>query len=194
MGTVKVFAVCGSGREASFNARLLNLAMDMARSKGADIVHWDVRAQRVPLFEQRVEEETGRFPDAVVELRETLATADAAILACPEYNANVTPLLKSVIDWGSRKDPVSGTGNLWENKVVGLMSASPGALGGARGLMSLRPTFAFLDTIVVPAHTIVPNAYEAFNEDGSLKNQRSAASLNAMLDQLIRVTRALKAA
>lgn len=191
MSSVKVLALAGSPREHSFNRRLLRLAVRLLEEKGVEVDHFDVREQKVPMFDPDVEVQG--VPDVVKDLRARVLAADAVLFACPEYNAGMTPLMKSIIDWGSRKDPETGVENVWQGKVGAVVSASPGAFGGARGLIAMRQTLAHVEVFLIPQFTVVPAAHEAFNDDGSLKNERSMAGLVRTLETLADVTRKLKA-
>ncbi|NIM00735.1 MAG: FMN reductase, partial [Acidobacteria bacterium] len=82
------------------------------------------------------EEEAGGVPDNAVRLRELFAGKDAFLVGCPEYNGLITPLLKNTVDWISRPDADGKPGTLSvQGKLVALTAASPGRLGGLRGLV-----------------------------------------------------------
>lgn len=74
-------------------------------------------------------------------------------LASPEYNGSFSSALKNAIDWGSRPPR-----NLWEGKVVVLLSASPGSLGGARGLIQLKTVVSGIKSWVIPEQIQLPSA------------------------------------
>ena len=186
MGNVKVLGIAGSPRQESFNRKLLALAAKILAESGVEVEVFDVREQKVPAFDPDVVAETG-LPSVVKALRESIHGADAVLLACPEYNAGYTPLMKSIIDWGSIKDPDTGIVNVWKNMVGAVMSASPGALGGSRGLVAVRQTLAHVEVLLIPEFTVVPSAHEAFREDGSLNNERSTNALGVVLERLVNV-------
>ena len=78
-------------------------------------------------------------------------------------------MLKNSIDWASRPDPGdAGPLTAFRGKIVVLMSASPGALGGLRGLVHVRAIFGNLGCVVLPDQVAVPKAREAFDADGRL--------------------------
>lgn len=191
MSSIKVLGVAGSPREGSYNRKLLALAVRMLRDQGVDVDHFDVHEQSVPMFDPDVEAQG--VPEVVKDLRARVAAADAVLFSCPEYNAGMTPLMKSIIDWCSRKDPETGVENVWKGKVGALVSASPGAFGGARGMIAMRQTLAHVEVFLIPQFTVVPAAHKAFGEDGTLKNERSMAGLVRTLETLVDVTRKLKA-
>ena len=102
-------------------------------------------------------------------------------------------MLKNAIDWVSR--PVAGESPLiaFRGKVATLMSASPGALGGLRGLVHLRSILGNIGVIVLPDHVAVPRAFEAYHEDGTLKDVKSQASIEALGTSLAAFLAKLKA-
>jgi NAD(P)H-dependent FMN reductase len=191
MSGVKVFAVAGSPRDVSYNRRLLALAARILTERGAVVDLFDVRQNLVPLYDPNLEAAEG-FPPVVKDMRARVEAADAVLFASPEYNAGYTPLLKSVIDWGSRTDPDTEVGNVWSGKVGACVSASPGALGGARGMIALRQTLAHVEVLLIPEFTIVPNAGAAFAEDGTLTNERSAKGVVRTMERLIRVAERMR--
>ena len=93
--------------------------------------------------------------------------------------------MKNVIDWASRTESKEELPLIaYRNKVAVIMSASPGAMGGSRGLVFLRMLLANLGVIVLPEHIAIPAAYKAFDEEGSLLddgNQKTVLELGNRL-------------
>ena len=69
------------------------------------------------------------------------------------------------------------------------MAASPGALGGLRGLVHLRAMLGNIDVTVLPAQVTVPAAYEAFDEQDRLKDERKAKQVAALAEALVGLVR-----
>lgn len=186
MSAVRLLATSGSARAGSLNVRLMQAASRAARDAGADVTELDLRALGLPLYDGDVE--ASGMPEGAKELRRLLATHDALLIASPEYNGFVTPLLVNALDWASR---VKAEGDLpaglaaMSGKVAGIVSASPGALGGLRSVTALR---GFLSTtlamIVVPPTLSVPKAHQAFGDDGLLND----ASQREALERVVRTT------
>ena len=166
--TLRVLAFAGSTRQESFNKKLVQIAAAGAREAGADVTDIDLRDYRLPVFDQDDESEQGR-PDNAKALKQLMIDHDAFLIASPEYNSSVTGVLKNTIDWVSRSDDGEAAPLVaFRGKVVTLMSASPGALGGLRGLVHLRSILGNLGCIVLPNQVSVPKAHEAFKDDGTL--------------------------
>lgn len=168
----RVLAFAGSTRRDSFNRRLVQIAAAGAREAGADVTSFDLGDYRLPVFDQD-EEAAGGKPDHVKALKTLMIDHDAFLIAAPEYNSSITGVLKNTIDWVSRPDDGDAMPlPAFRGKVVTLMSASPGALGGLRGLVHLRSILGNLGCIVLPDQVAVPEAHEAFDGDGALVDPR----------------------
>jgi len=76
-------------------------------------------------------------------------THQGFLIACPEYNSSITPLLKNAIDWASRSEPGEPSLVCFKEKVAVLMSASPGTLGGLRGF-HVRSILGNIRVLVLP--------------------------------------------
>ncbi|MEM8945086.1 MAG: NAD(P)H-dependent oxidoreductase [Planctomycetota bacterium] len=169
MAQPRILAFAGSCRKSSFNFRLVQVAAAGARAAGADVTVLDLAEYPLPLFDEDLEREEGT-PVNASKLKQLFLDHQGLLISSPEYNSSVTPLLKNTIDWVSR--PVEGEPRLaaYQGKVATLMAASPGALGGLRGLVHIRSILANIGVTVLPDQIALPQAHEGFNEDGSLKD------------------------
>ncbi len=172
MSDLRILAFAGSTRELSFNNRLVRIAEVGARDAGASVTHVDLRDYRLPVFDQD-DESAGGKPDAAKALKALMVSHQGFLIAAPEYNSSITGVLKNAIDWVSRPDPDDESPMpAFRGKVVTIMSASPGALGGLRGLVHVRSILGNLGCLVLPDQVAVSKAHEAFAEDGTLVDQR----------------------
>ncbi|MCU7813106.1 MAG: NAD(P)H-dependent oxidoreductase [Candidatus Thiodiazotropha sp. (ex Notomyrtea botanica)] len=170
--TPRILAFAGSSRKESFNKRLLTIAVSGAEAAGADVTQIDLADYPMPLFNQDLESKTG-IPENALKFKRLLIDHDAFIIASPEYNSAFTPLLKNVIDWASRAESDDEPPLMaYQGKVAAILAASPGALGGLRGLVFLRMLLANIGVTVLPDQQAIPQAFKAFNEDGSLVDDR----------------------
>lgn len=175
----RILAFSGSARRESLNRKLLAVATDSVRAAGGAVTVIDLNEFDLPLYNGDLEEKEG-MPAAAVRLVELIQAHAGLLIASPEYNSQVTPLLKNTIDWISRADENPLTG-----KVAAVVSASPGALGGARSLQHAKHLLLQLGCHVMPAQCILPRAHEAFDEAGLLKDARTQKSLDALSKQLV---------
>ena len=91
------------------------------------------------------------------------------MIASPDNNSSVTAALKNAIDWISRPQDGCPPLDCFEHKVAGLVAASPGGLGGLRGLSTLRSILGNIRVTVLPRQVAVPKAHEALGEPGLVK-------------------------
>lgn len=180
----RILAFAGSVRKESYNARLLLVAAEAARAAGADVTVVDLKNYPLPLMDEDLEREHGT-PDNAQKLKQLFLDHDGLLIACPEYNSSITPLLKNTIDWVSR--PADGEPRLaaYQGKVAGLMSASPGALGGMRGLVHVRSILSSIGVIVLPDQSTVPSAHSAFHDDGTLVDEKLQAKIQGLAQSVV---------
>jgi len=188
----KVLVLAGSTRRASFNRRLAAAAAEVSKEQGAVTTLLELADYPLPLFSQDLESEDG-LPGHALELKNLFLAHDALIIACPEYNGSITPLLKNTIDWVSRRAGDEPSLAAYRGKTALLLSASPGALGGLRGLVHVRAILSGIGVLVLPEQIAVPRAFEAFTESGSLADDAHAEKVHRAVAELIRVTRRLAA-
>ena len=190
--TPRILAFAGSTRTDSFNKKLVKIAAQGARAAGAETTFVDLRDLPMPLFDEDLEANDGT-PDTVRQFKALLLAHDGLLIASPEYNSSLTAVLKNAIDWASR--PAEGEASLgcFVGKVAAIMSASPGALGGLRGLVSLRSILGNIKVLVLPDQIAVPKAYEAFDTDGSLKDAKQQAGIENLGANVATIVAKLKA-
>lgn len=193
---MNLLVISGSQRHGSYNLRLSRVAANMARERGAEVNELDLRALPLPLYDGDIEAASG-VPAGARALQAALAAADAMLLVTPEYNGFPTPLVINSFDWLSRLGAGDGlpTGlATTANKPVGLLSASPGALGGLRSMNFLRQYFQMnFQMVVQPQQNALSRAGDAFDENGALKDPKTAAAVAGVVDALLAFAAKLKA-
>lgn len=192
MPQIKVLAFSGSARADSYNQRLVEVAARASETVGADVTLINLRDFPLPLFDEDLERDNGA-PENATKLKQLFLDHDGLLISCPEYNSSITPLLKNTIDWVSR--PVEGEPRLaaYQNKVASLMSASPGALGGLRGLVHVRAILSSIGVTVLPGQVAVGKAFEAFNADGTMKDSKQQSQIESLGTGLANVLAKLQA-
>jgi NAD(P)H-dependent FMN reductase len=181
---MRILAISGSLRKQSYNTAALRLAQSIA-PQGVAIEIFE-RISEFPLFNPDLGD--GNEYAAVVELREKIRSADAVLVACPEYVHGVPGAFKNALDW------IVGTGEL-DGKPVGLINATP-ALGGAQWVRD-----ALLEILnVMSANHVVPDAVlrldgirKRMNEQGVILDQETGILIQKCLEALIRAASRNKA-
>src|SRR3954447_9781440 len=190
--TPRILAFAGSLRRESFNKKLVSIAARAARDAGAEVTLIDLKDFPLPLFDQDLEAEQGT-PENGRKLKQLFNDHDGLLVGSAEYNSSVTAALKNVIDWVSRPAAGEAPGAAFRGKVAALMSASPGALGGLRGLVHLRSILGNIGVIVLPDQVAVARAHEAFGPDGSLSDPKQQAGIEALGKTLASILMKLRA-
>ncbi|MEO6739451.1 MAG: NAD(P)H-dependent oxidoreductase [Chthoniobacteraceae bacterium] len=186
MSTPRILAFGGSLRLDSYNQKLAAIAAQGAREAGAEVTLVSLRDFPMPVFDEDLEKASG-MPEQAKRLKDLFRIHDGLIISAPEYNSSITAVLKNAIDWVSRTESedepplVAYTG-----KTAILCAASPGALGGLRGLVHVRAILGNIGVTVLPDQIAVSKAYEAFAADGSLVNEKQAARVKGLGAQLAR--------
>lgn len=177
---IHILGFAGSLRKGSYNKSLLRAAIELV-PKDAELEIFDLEG--IPLFNQDIE---SNMPEKVKEFKAKIRSADAILIATPEYNYSMTGVLKNAIDWASR--PYGD--NSFQGKVVALMSASGGMLGGARAQYHLRQCFVFLDMKPVNRPEVfVTFAREKIDEKGRLTDDETREFIKELLVSLVNKTR-----
>jgi chromate reductase len=159
---MRVLAFAASLRKGSWNRRLLDVGVSLAREAGAELDVAEFRQFEMPMYDGDADGEQG-LPPGARQLATRLQAADALLLAVPEYNYSIPGGLKNAIDWVSRVRPMP-----WRGKSIYLLSASPSAAGGARGLWQTRIPLEGCGALVFPDMFALAQADKAFAPDGTL--------------------------
>ncbi len=178
-----IFGFAGSLRKGSFNKSILRAATELV-PPGVEIEIFDLEG--IPPFNQDLDQQA---PDRVKEFKAKIRSADAILIATPEYNYSIPGVLKNAIDWGSR--PYGD--NSFEGKAVAIMGASPGMLGTARAQYHLRQSSVFLDMHPLNRpEVMVPFAHEKIDKEGRLIDQKSRELIRQLLENLVGWAKRLK--
>jgi NAD(P)H-dependent FMN reductase len=175
----RILAFASSTRRESFNKKLVAIAAQSARQAGAEVTLIDLKDFQLPLFDPDLEAEQG-MPENGKKLKKLFIDHDGLLIASPEYNSSFPAVLKNAIDWVSRPAPGEPSLVAFRGKVATLMSASPGALGGLRGLVHVRSILGNIGVIVLPDQIALAQAHEAFNPDGTLKDPKRQAGVERL--------------
>jgi len=173
MSDKTLLGLCGSLRKGSFNHKLM---LEAARLHGGTFTQGSLR---LPLYDGDVEENDG-IPAEVETLAGQIKAADAIVIATPEYNKMIPGVLKNGLDWLSRVK-----GGVWAGKPVAIMSATGGRTGGEVALFTLRHAMTpFRANLVAVPATMVAGAFNEFDDDGRLKEDRYVEALTAQVEAL----------
>lgn len=167
----KILAFAGSTRTDSFNKKLVRIAATGATEAGVDVTVTNLRDFPMPLYDGDLEQQEGLPPNAR-KLKDLMLAHQGFLISSPEYNSSISAVFKNVIDWTSRQSEGEISLACFKGKVAGIMSASPGGLGGLRGLVHVRSILGNIGVLVMPDQVAIGKAHEAFNADGTLKDKK----------------------
>ncbi len=178
MTTAKILAFAGSARKESWNRKVLEVAVRGARDAGAEVTVVNLGDFPMPIYNADWHAENG-VPPSMLELRAHMMAANGLLVASPEYNTSITPLLKNTIDWLSQ-DVNGESGNApFEGKIGGLMGASNGAFGTIRALPHVSYILSNLGVFMLPV-VAVPGVAKSFDEAGNMTNERTKHMLSGL--------------
>jgi chromate reductase, NAD(P)H dehydrogenase (quinone) len=187
IGAMKLLIFAGSTRQKSWTRKLAKVVAAMAQSAGAEVTHIELADFDVPMYNADLE--ARGTPTDVMRLKQIGYDHPAWIICTPEYNASYPALLKNTLDWISspvKSDPVwNDDMRSTRGKVVGVLSASPGGLGGLRSQSHLVPLLLNLQCWVAPKNYALGRAAEAFDAEGQLINEVARTNVKAVIDQVL---------
>lgn len=186
MTTLRVLAMSGSLRAGSYNTAALRAARELA-PVGMVVEIADLGG--LPLFNEDVE--AADWPPAALDLARRAASADALLLATPEYNHSFSGALKNALDWLSRSPPgFPSKTEVLAGKPVALLGTSSGRSGSGRAQLHLRQVLSYLNLHAVNRpEVLIDRADQKFDATGRLTDEPTRAVLKSLLDALAALSR-----
>jgi len=185
----KILAFAGSLRRHSYNKRVLQIAVDGAIKAGAAVTSIDLNDFPMPIYNADDHVANG-FDEHALKLQELLTQNDGLLISTPSYNGSLSAALKNAIDWTSRANDIYQKADVYPGKMAGIISASPGSLGGIRALAHLRGVLSSVKVHVLPSEAAVPYVKGKFDGDGTEmideKMKESLEGLGASLVEMLR--------
>src|SRR5262245_5158212 len=173
---MRVLAISGSLRRDSHNAALLRTAAELLPPSVELEIFDGLKA--VEPYDQ--DDDTGRGPVGARRLREAIESADAILIATPEYNSSIPGVLKNALDWASRP---KGANALW-GKPAAVVGASTGMFGAVWSQAEARKVLSASGARVIDTDLPVGHADEAF-QDGRLTDLELRDRYVEVLDELV---------
>jgi len=183
---MRILAFAASFRSASLNRKLIELAARIAREAGAEVDLVAFGEFTMPLFDGDLEQKSG-LPAGARQLTRRIEGAAAMMMAVPEYNYSIPGPLKNAIDWVSRSRPMP-----WRGRSIYLLSASPSPVGGIRGLWQTRIPLEGCGALVFPEMFALPQAHQAFDDQGGLRDPVLAERLRREVVGFVRLAEAVE--
>jgi chromate reductase len=173
---MRVLAISGSLRTGSYNTALLRAAAEEA-PEGVELELWD-GLKEIPPYD--ADDDVVPGPAVVEELRDAVRSADAVLIATPEYNSSIPGALKNALDWASR--PIAT--NAFRNKPVAVIGSSAGAFGAVWAQAELRKVLGAMGSRVTEVELAVGHAHEKIDDDGNVADDNVRIGLRDALETL----------
>ena len=185
----KILVFAGSIRSGAFSGRTADVAQKTLALEGAEVTRISLVDYPLPIMDEDLEKEHG-IPGNAMNLARLIDAHDGVLIASPEYNGSIPPLLKNAIDWVSRVRhddgrmlrPLAG-------KPAGLCSSSAGRFAGIRAANHLRAVLVRCQMDVVTPECSVPEAASAFDEAGAFRDERLQKSMEILCRTLTQAAR-----
>jgi len=177
---IKIVAICGSLRTASYTRMALNIALEGAKEAGAEVELLDLREYKLVFCGSNVDEagQEVDYPADVFALRDHVKAAHGIILGTPEYHSSYSGILKNALDLMGCEQ--------FEGKMMGLVGVSAGALGANTAINSLRSVGRSLHAWVVPEQVSIPFVDSVFDAQGNVKDENAQQRLHGLGRQVAR--------
>ncbi len=173
--TMKIEIISGSPRLNSVTRRVaLHLKKWLDENTEHETAIIDVKDWNLPPV-QTVFSSVERTPDELKLLAERIFGADAFILVTPEYNGSYSPGMKNLLDHFPKQ----------YHKPFGIVTASPGAMGGIRASQQLLQLVPALFGIASPYMLIVPQVDKIFDDEGNLLEESFRKSVHNFIAEFL---------
>ena len=183
MDKIKILGFAGSLRNGSYNKSILRAATELL-PENAELEIFDLKD--IPMYNQDLD---GQAQASVSEFKDKIKSADAILIATPEYNYSIPGVLKNAMDWASR--PYGD--NSFDGKPLAIMGASIGNIATARAQYHLRQTCVFLNMHVVnQPEVMVGVAQDKIDSNGVLTDEKTKEVIKSLLQKLVELTKKLK--
>ena len=181
----RILVFAGSLRSGAFSISTADAAMKELALQGAEITRISLGDYPLPIMDQDLEKEDG-IPQNALNLARQIGGHDGLLIASPEYNASIPPLLKNALDWVSRvRRDGSRSFRPFEGKVAALCSSSDGNFAGVRGLYHLRAVLMACQVEVITPQCSVARASEAFDDNGQFREERMRRQMETVCETLV---------
>jgi len=169
----KILAFAGSTSSTSINKKLATFTAENLKNTYFDVI--DLRDFSMPIYSEDEEKQNG-FPEDAKKFSALFDQYDGFILSLAEHNSSYAAAFKNIYDWSSRVE-----GNVFRDKPLLLMAASPGARGGASVLESGIARFSRMGAKELLSYSF-PNFYDNF-KDGKIVNASLLEDLQKKINE-----------
>jgi NAD(P)H-dependent FMN reductase len=184
--SLDILVIYGSVRTARQGIKAARFIEATARGRGHSATLIDPAEHPLPLLDKMYKEyAAGQAPETLERLATAIKRAEAFIIVSGEYNHSIPPALSNLLDHFLEE-------YFWRPSAIACYSA--GAFGGVRAAMQLRAMLCELGTPSIPSLLPFPKVQDAFDDDGTPRDESIHRRAARFFDELEWYARALKAA
>lgn len=166
MSTKKIAVLIGSLRKDSINRKFAHELIALAP---ATLQFEFIDIGGLALYNPDLDDD-GQAPAAWSTFRAALATVDGVLIISPEYNRSMPAAIKNALDVGSRPAGHS----IWSGKAGGVVTVSPGGVGGFGANHAIRQALVALNVATMPApEAYIGGATKMLDENGKVNNEQT---------------------
>lgn len=155
---IKVLGISGSLKPNSSTTFIVNLALEAAKEKGADIEFCEICTANLPFCDGRADKSS--YPLEVQDFQQRIRDAQGIIIGTPEYHNSLTGWLKNALDLCGHDE--------FEHKMVGLIGVAGGAMGAINSINHLRTIMRGVGAWSVPHQVSISQSGKIFSGPNQL--------------------------
>lgn len=173
---LRIVVFYGSVRSNRQGIKAARFIVKTCRERGHDVALIDPLDYPLPLLDKMYKEyEPDSAPEILQRMAKLIIAADAYVVVSGEYNHTVPPALANLLDHFLEE---------YFRKPSAIVCYSAGAFGGVRAAMALRPMLAEMGMSSIPSVFPISTVQNAFDEDGTPKDERYHGRVARFLDEL----------
>lgn len=173
---MKVVLIAGSNRRQSSSTQLIRHISSLLEKRNCETEVVDLYLQPLPLFNP----DSDHSDKAVIKLKDSVQSADAIVLASPEYHGGMTGVLKNALDY-LKKEHVA-------HKLVLSVTSAGGAVGTSC-LIQMQTTVRYVHGLNCPEWISIGKDQKSFNSDGEPEHEAVKQRIERVIEYFLNLAK-----
>lgn len=175
MTSLKIVVFYGSVRSDRQGIKAARFIVRTCQARKHEVSLIDPHDYQVPLLDKMYKEyDPKEAPEVLQRMEKLISPADGYLVVSGEYNHTIPPALANLLDHFLEE-------YFW--KPSGIVCYSAGAFGGVRAAMTLRCMLAEMGMSSIPSIFPIPHVHNAFNSDGTPRDEKYYERIKTFLDE-----------